>query len=455
MVRILDGISDQARRPLAVLMISAMTCLLLGVVAGMVGTWAYSEKFTSLAGLTLQHLRPLHTTFGVAWIYMAGCAVVYAYLIEQKEAHTEPFWLRLKAHVILWAIAGVGVLVSLWQGVFSGREYMGAHWSWSVLIYVGWILFTWNFFSVVGFRLQGKPVFLYMWSSSLLLFLYSFAEGNAWHLAFIGDYPLRDIAMQWKSYGPMVGSFNLLVYGSLAFLSCKLAGNDRYAHSRLAFFLFFIGVFNSFTNFGHHTYHLPQSHLVKWISCIASLCEAVIVVKLLLDIVKNTREKASDIPAVHFLLKAGTLWSFLTVGSAVIISVPPINTLIHGTHFVMSHAMGSMIGINSVVLWAALLYLLHCMVDNDSLSPRRDVFVFATLNLAALLLVGMLATRGIIDGYLRYMGPRAPAPPDLLRYMPEAFMVLGGVLAVCILFVCLNWIRLLLPMARRAPPSAK
>jgi predicted amidohydrolase len=156
-----------------------------------------------------------------------------------------------------------------------------------------------------------------------------------------------------------------------------LAGNDRYAHSRLAFFLFFIGVFNSFTNFGHHTYHLPQSHLIKWISCIASLCEAVIVVKLLLDIVKNTREKASDLPAVHFLLKAGTLWSFLTVGSAVIISVPPINTLIHGTHFVMSHAMGSMIGIDSVVLWATLALGLGALAANSGRLRTWAATVFA------------------------------------------------------------------------------
>ena len=143
---------------------------------------------------------------------------------------------------------------------------MGAHWAWSLLIYAGWILFTWNFFSVVGFGLKGKPVFVYMWYTSLLLFLWSFAEGHAWHFAVVGEQPLRDISIQWKSYGPLVGTFNLLVYGSLGYIACCRSGHTSSAVSRTGYCLLFVGIVNSFTNFGHHTYHLPQSHLVKWIS---------------------------------------------------------------------------------------------------------------------------------------------------------------------------------------------
>ena len=454
MVRILEVVTPEQRRPVATLIICAMSCLLLAVLAGLAGTLSYSENFSSVAGLTLQHLRPLHTTFGVAWIYVAGSAVIYAYLLGEPAAQSRAFRLRLKAQIILWVLAGLGSLVSLSLGVFSGREYMGAHWIWSVLIYLGWILFAWNYFSVVGFRLRGQPVFLYMWSTSIVLFLYSFAEGNAWLLAIIGDHPLRDIALQWKSYGPLVGSFNLLVYGSLSYLTCSLNGESSYAYSRLTFLLFFIGVFNSFTNFGHHTYHLPQSHLIKWISCISSLSEAIIVVKLLVDLLKSRRKKAAGLPDLNVLLKAATIWSVLLVGSAVIISIPPVNTLVHGTHFVMAHAMGSMIGIDSVILWAALLYILHLTVGSDALSPRRGALVFATLNITAMTLIVVLSIEGAINGYLRYMGPRAAAPPAVLRWVPEAFMGLGAVLAACILFVCLHWILVLVPMTRRIPPPA-
>ena len=150
MVRVLDRLSRRQARPLAGLILCAIACSSIAILIGVLGTLTYSEEFSSIAGLTLQHLRPLHTTFATAWIYLAGVAVVYFYLIAQVPEPSRAFMARLKWQVALWILAGVGIFVTLCRGVFSGREYMGAHWVWSLLIYLGWILFAWNFFSVVG-----------------------------------------------------------------------------------------------------------------------------------------------------------------------------------------------------------------------------------------------------------------------------------------------------------------
>lgn len=453
MVRILDRLSHRPARALAVMILCALISSTIAIVFGVLGTLTYSEHFKSFAGLTLQHLRPVHTTFAVAWIFLAASAVVYFFLMSQSSELSRGFWLRLKLQLVLWGVAGAGTLVTLCQGVFSGREYIGGHWAWSVLIYLGWILMAWNFFSIVGFSLKGQPAFVYMWYTSLLLFLWTFAEAHAWHLSLVGDYPLRDIAVQWKSYGPLVGAFNLLVYGSLGYLACCLSGNSRYAYSNTAFFLLFVGVFNSFTNFAHHTYHLPQSHLVKWISCIASMAESILVLKYLLNVVSFCRRRnaAPKNPGVNFVLAMASLWSFLLVGIAVVISVPPINTLIHGTYFVMGHAMGSMLGIDSMILWAALLYIIQRMVpaEHRLTRPRSVVPVFALLNLGVLFFVLLLSINGLIMGYLRYLGPVAPAPPRFLALFPELFMILGGFLAVVILYVNFDWVQSVFPFARK------
>lgn len=453
MVRVLDRLSRGQARPLAVLILCALACNTIAIAFGALGTLTYSEQFKSVAGLTLQHLRPLHTTFAVAWIYLAAVAVVYFYLISQVSRPSRGFWLRLKCQLILWGVAGAGTLVTLCRGVFSGREYMGGHWVWSVLIYLGWILFAWNFFSVVGFNLKGKPAFIYMWYTALLLFLWAFAEGHAWHLALVGDYPLRDIALQWKSYGPLVGSFNLLVYGSIGYLACCLSKDSRYQYSNTAFFLLFVGLLNSFTNFGHHTYHLPQSHLVKWISCLVSLTETLILCKYLLDVASLLRRRTAkpQNPGVNFILASATAWSLLLVGIAVAISVPPINTLIHGTHFVMAHAMGSMLGIDSMLLWAALLYIIQRMVSAEHrlARPRAVVPIFLFLNVTLFLLVGLLSAKGLITGYLRYMGPAAPPPPHFLTLFPHLFMILGALLGAALIHVNIDWAISLLPFVRR------
>ena len=78
-----------------------------------------------------------------------------------------------------------------------------------------------------------------------------------------------------STLGAIATAFNLLVYGSTSWLSARMA-TERYAKSNLAFALFLVGVLNSFTNYVHHTYHLPQDELPKWIAFTVSMLEAVI-----------------------------------------------------------------------------------------------------------------------------------------------------------------------------------
>ncbi len=454
MVRVPESLTPTGRRALAALLLCALCCSTLAILFGTVAAHSYRPEHRSSIGLTLQHLRPLHTTFAAAWIFLGGVTVVYFHLFSRFQEAPRGFMLRLKAQLLLWIVAGAGIMVSLWNGQFSGREYMGAHWSWSVFIYAGWILFAWNYFSVEGWSLARKPVYIYMWHTAVLLFLFAFAEGHAWMLERIGAAPLRDIAVQWKSYGPLVGSFNLLVYGSMAYLACRLSGDERPARSNTAFALLFLGLLNSFTNYGHHTYHLPQSHLIKWVSCIVSLAEAVLVVKYLLNVlaclrsVRRTRGEGDG--SVRLLVTFASIWSFLHVGAAVIISVPPVNTLIHGTHFVVGHAMGSMLGIDSMILWAALRYVMAHLAPADRRAARArwTSWTFAWINVWMLILVVMLWCKGLIDGYLRYMGPVAPAPPRALNLFPDLFLTFGAALAAGILWVSISWAFAIIPVLR-------
>lgn len=453
MVRVSASLTPHSRRPLTALMLCALCCSTLAIVFGAAAALWYRPDQRPSAGLTLQHLRPLHTTFAAAWIYLGGVTVVYFHLFSRVEQPSRAFMLRLKVQLLLWAFAGAGIILSLWNGRFSGREYMGAHWSWSVPIYLGWILFAWNYFSVEGWSLRRKPVYIYMWHTAVLLFLVAFAEGHAWLLERIGGNPLRDIAVQWKSYGPLVGSFNLLVYGSMGYLACRMSGDDRPARSNTAFALLFLGLLNSFTNYGHHSYHLPQSHVIKWVSCIVSLAEAVLVVKYLHSVLACFRARSTHRtpPGIHLLVTFASTWSLVLVAVAVIISVPPVNTLIHGTHFVVGHAMGSMLGIDSMILWAVLLYLIHQFgpPDRPFTSRRAVAWAFGWINLAMFLLIGLLLAKGGIDGYLRFMGAVAPAPPRVLIYFPHALVILGSALALGILWVNMSWTWALLLPARR------
>lgn len=424
----------------AVLAVLALSALGLSIVAGLLASLYYGEGYRALKelGLHFNRLRPLHTSFAIAWIFLAGVSAVYAYLREQQRGVDEVFLGRLRSQLLLWGLAGVGIAVTLALGVFSGREYLGFHPGFSALILAGWLFFIANFARAQGFRLRGEPVYVYMWTVGLFLFVVAFVEGHLYLVPAIGEQPLRDIAVQWKAYGPFVGSFNMLVYGALIYLSERLRGDESYARSNLAFALFFIGTLNSFTNFVHHTYHLPQSHVVKYISFSVSMAEVLILLKVLIDITLLSRSwrHLERFPLARLFIVSATLWTGLQLVLALLMSIPPINALLHGTHIVAAHVMGSMIGIDSMILWA----FFSCLSRPGGKRGRAIFFAGIGVNVFLLMQWTALLLSGAGRGVMVYTGTIPSWYPGLSEIFPAVFMLAGSglLLSIGTLIVC--WI---------------
>jgi nitric oxide reductase subunit B len=89
---------------------------------------------------------------------------------------------------------------------------------------------------------------------------------------------------------------------------------------------------------------------------------------------------------------------------ALVISVPALNLITHGTHITVAHAMGSTIGINSMILLASIFYVIREeLPENVHTECSRQVkfgFWMANISLAvfftALVLAGV--GKGLYDG---------------------------------------------------------
>jgi len=432
-------------RPLAWLVLLALAGCGATLVSGMAVALVYTDSEPALRsfGLTAQHLRPLHESFALAWMFLGGVSVVYLYLFRTFGPPPSSVRRRFFGHLVLWTIAGSGILVTLLLGRFTGREYLGYHPAFSALILLGWLLFAWNYFSWGGISLKGRPVYIYMWSVGIPLFVITYLEGHLYLLEAVSSRPVRDIAIQWRGTGILVGSFNLLAYGSLMYVASCIRGNERYAHSRTAFALFCVGVLNTFTNYGHHTFHLPQSAWIHWISFIVSMLETIILAKVFLDFLATRRGAAAtdDLRCSDRFIRSGTLWTLLMLLLAVMISLPPLNALIHGTHVVVAHSMGSMIGIDSMILWAALSYLLGHLVRPGHPAVQGTRVRAAIPFISVFLLVFLIAflARGIAAGMLRYLGPSSPDVSLLVKAFPTVMFVSGFGLAASILWILAHW----------------
>ncbi|MDP6850380.1 MAG: cbb3-type cytochrome c oxidase subunit I, partial [Planctomycetota bacterium] len=334
---------------------AAGTSLLLAVLAGLwaLTLLAWSEPGDSLVAFI--KLRPVHVTFAVAWIFLAAIGGVWAFLpqslgvsIHSRKLANTQWWLFL--------VAGLIALLGYITGNFSGREYLNFVWPASLCIAAAWICFLVNFFKTARSSSKPWPVYVWMWATGLVMFSWTFIEGHLWRLPWFGEAPIRDLSVQWKSYGALTGSWNMLVYGLLLCLMARVAGEDS-ARSRKAFFFYWLGLTNLMFGYAHHTYHLPQSEWIRWMAFFISMTEWVVLLSLLHDWAqpwnRERWEKHPEHRIPRAFLAATSAWVGLNLVLALLISIPTLNWFTHGTTITVAHAMGSTIGINSMVLFGA------------------------------------------------------------------------------------------------------
>ena len=427
----------------------ALVSLVITLLAGFLGVIVYipggPELMRSL-GLEFASLRPLHTTFASAWIFLGGIAVVHHFLQDRGGPVRRFERGLLAAQVTFWGVAGAGILVTLLMGISSGREYMGFHPIFSIPILLGWVCFGINFMRATARGFFHQPVYVTMWGVGIFFFIFTFAEQHAWLLPGVFEKPVVDIRVQWKACGTLVGAFNLFVYGSLYYIGERISGDDRYAHSWMAYGLFGVGLLNSFTNFAHHTYHVPQSPAVKWIAFVVSMMEIVILARVVWDLAAMVRNRIRQkFHSTRFFLTATKWWTMAILFTAIIISIPPLNSLIHGTHVVTAHAMGSEVGIDSMVLFAALSFIFAEMLvlrgQSDALLHTRRVRNWALgFNIGTALLVIWLNFSGSVVGYLRYNHQLPPA--WLQQWNPYLFGITGSITALFLAFLLSRWLPL-------------
>jgi len=453
------GIGDETRRFAVVTfmrggLVSVAITLIAGLLAAFYSIPMLAPFFQSM-GIDLRQLRPIHTTFASAWMFLGGQAVVHRYLMDCAGAITTGDRLRLRIQVWCWLLAGLGILLTLMFLVGSGREYLGFHPIFSFLILTGWLCYAWNFFRVVSKDFWDRPVYVTMWGVGTIFFVVTFLEQHAYLIPSIWSDPILDMRIQWKATGTLVGSFNLFVYGAVIYIGERISGDSRYGHSKTAYALLGVGLLNSFTNFAHHSYHLPQSTLVKWIAFVVSMLEIIIFLKTVTDLWVIVQRGGKEFEATSASFGAAKFWTAAIVGSAILISIPPLNSIIHGTYVVSGHAMGAMIGIDTMILFGALIWILgeaFGAVDGkkelEQLKSRNLYRSIIGLNISVALLVGWLHFSGFMTGIfrLRFSPEESYVAPSWLSFSNAVMFALTGILCFAFFIAVL---KTLLPLVFR------
>lgn len=332
-------------------LLTALIMLLIGLFFGILSSICYLVPDFMKDSLGFTTLRPLHVSSGLFWIILGATGCVYCglQLYTEKEISNRADMTQW----ILWIIALAGIFYSYFTKNFGGREYWEFNPIWALPIVMAWIIFLINFVKIVR-KIKDWPVYIWMWLTGIIFFLFTFLENYLWVFPYFREHFITDMTIQWKVNGSLVGSWNQLLYGTTFFLMDKIEGNKSVGRSKIAFGMFFLGLFNLMFNWGHHVYTLPTEQYIRYIGYVVSMTEWIFFIR----IIYTWNRSMSDFQKHyhHFpyrFIIAAEMWVFVNMAQAIAMSIPAINIYTHGTHVTVAHAMGTTIGINSMILFSA------------------------------------------------------------------------------------------------------
>ncbi|MBL8001871.1 MAG: cbb3-type cytochrome c oxidase subunit I [Flavobacteriales bacterium] len=374
-------------------LIAGLLALWTGALFGVIGSWQHVVPGV-VDAIPFVKSRPLHVSLVVAWIFLGALGGVYHHLpaIAGVPLHAPRL---VRVHLGIFIGTGPLVVASYLMGRFGGREYWEFPPVLGIPIALGWSLFMYNFFRTVAKRKGPWPAYLWMWATGVVFFLVTYAEANLYLFPHFSSNMVRELTVQWKAYGALTGSWNMLVYGTSMVVMERITGDTAPARSRTAFLLYALGFTNLLFGWAHHIYPVPSAPWLRLVAYAISMTEWIILARIIRQwrgtLGEGLRQRHS---LAHRFLFAGEVWVFLNLGLALLISIPAVNLFTHGTHITVAHAMGSTIGINTTILFASVFLIADAAYD------RTVRLGFWLLNGALVLFWLCLIAAGLVKGWL-------------------------------------------------------
>jgi nitric oxide reductase subunit B len=170
----------------------------------------------------------------------------------------------------------------------------------------------------------------------------------------------------------------------------------------MAYGLYFLGLFNLMFGWAHHVYLVPSAPWLRILAYAVSMTELLVLGKILWDWRASlaSYQFNKHCNAYRFLF-AADIWIFINLILAVVISVPAWNLYTHGTHITVAHAMGSTIGINTMILLASVFFVIReeLPVEVHSGCSKQVTFGYWMANVSLAVFFVSLILAGLGKGF--------------------------------------------------------
>jgi nitric oxide reductase subunit B len=263
-------------------------------------------------------------------------------------------------------------------------------------------------------------------------------EAHLWFSPYFRENFVRDLTVQWKSYGSFVGSWNQLVYGLSIYIMAKIKNDDSVGRGKLPFFFYFLGLTNLMFGWAHHTYIIPTQPWIRYVAYGISMTEWIILGYMIYSWKKSlSEEKKENNTLAYKFLMAADFWIFINLILALLISIPIINFFSHGTHITVAHSMGTTIGINTTILLSTLFYIASRINSNFKDNIKQLLTGFYIFNVALIVFFGALIAAGLKRSEWMYFSKNMPFAEMKINLANNyfVFLIAGIVMFIGILML--------------------
>jgi len=427
------GVPGELRACVAVTLCCLLWTLGTGVLLGVKST----RPTLGVYAMPVQILQPLHT-LGVVCFLMAGILTMHAAVIRRAGARCSVPVAWTAAVIAAFSISAA---IMIFAGFGSGLEYTSWPLALTILPLGVFVAMGWDAWRNLPHLTNRAPEGAWL----LLVGLCLTPLGLAERLSGAGsDDPSRSLMVEWHALDTVFAGFNTALYG-LGILLIARPGRGRPLRHPL---LFGLATFALLSTFGHHHYVSAQPHTLKLVAFAASMLGMLSFVRHV-RAVRLTRA-ASDLGPGAPLIRAGAIWTIFAVGSGVLLAEPHTNLLLHGTHAIVAHSMGAVIGVNVAIVLGGLFEASResaTQSDHERATVGRLARWF---NVLLVLLILNLLAAGLVKGVIRLGGSHHDYQP-VVRSLLSPLPLIGTALMIVVARISLLIVRGHPPMVGLPP----
>lgn len=423
----------------------ALSALILGAVFGLLSSLQYLIPDFLKEYVPFNKMRPFHVTSVLSWIMLCAMGSIYFYITRIEDLKL--FSVKLaKAHFIIFVLTGIAIYISFLVGAMGGREYLAYPPVLTIAILLGWFLFGINYFKTLFKKVSNWPVYFWMWGTGIAFMIFHLCEAHLWIFPYFKDSIIKDISVQWKSYGSFIGSWNMLVYGIAIYIMSKIKDDISLARGKVVFFFYFLGLTNLMFGWAHHTYLVPMQPWIRYVAYGVSMTEWVVLIYIIYNWKRSLTQETKEYFGMSYkFLITADFWIFLNLILALLFSIPAINFFTHGTYITVAHSMGTTIGINTTILLASVFFIVSKIKPTfniDQFTIKKGHLLF---RVSFFLFWISLLIAGIKKSHWMYFSENIlfSEMQDSLYFVYMAIFIFGVGLTVSMVMLCVPLIKII------------